>query len=88
MELQKSHLYAAVLDANGQLIKGQVALCQPRYDPSNPTDRTTQENTGWATFTMSGSSTYHPANGEQGPWKLGAARHCRHPVWRRSAARR
>ena len=69
MELQKkSHLYATVLDANGQLIKGQVVRYVNRYDPSNPTDRTTQENTGWATFTMSGSSTYHPENGEQGPW--------------------
>ena len=69
MELQKkSHLYAAVVDANGQLIRGQVVRFTNRYDPSQPTDRTTQENTGWATFTMSGSSTYHPENGEQGPW--------------------
>ncbi len=69
MELQKtSHLYAAVLDANGVLIRQQVIRFTNRYDLNTPNDRTTQDNTGWATFTMFASSNYDPATGAQGPW--------------------
>ncbi len=69
MELQKtSHLYAAVLDANGALLRQQVIRFTNRFDPSTPNDRTTQDNTGWATFTMFSSSNYDPAAGAQGPW--------------------
>jgi len=69
MEMQKtSHLYAAVLDANGALIRQQVIRFTNRYDPGAPNDRTTQDNTGWATFTMFNSSNYDPASGAQGPW--------------------
>jgi hypothetical protein len=69
MELQKtSHLYAAVLDANGALIRQQTIRFTNRFDPSTPNDRTTQENTGWATFTMFSSSNYDPVDGAQGPW--------------------
>jgi len=69
MELQKqSHLYAAVVDANGALITQQVIRFTNRFDPAAPNNRTTQDNTGWATFTMFSSSNYDPTNGDQGPW--------------------
>ncbi len=69
MELQKtSHLYAAVLDANGALIRQQVIRFTNRFNPADQTERTTQEATGWATFTMFSSSNYDPAAGAQGPW--------------------
>jgi hypothetical protein len=75
MELQKSkHLYAAVLDANGQLIAGQPVVFWsngfanlPAPDAANT--RVTQPNTGWATWTLfSPSSDYDPNTGAAGPW--------------------
>ncbi len=69
MELQKqSHLYAAVLDANGALLGEQVIRFTNRFDPANPDSRLTQNSTGWATFTMFSSSNYDPAGGQQGVW--------------------
>jgi outer membrane biosynthesis protein TonB len=69
MELQKqSHLYAAVLDANGALLGGQIIRFTNRFDPANPDSRSTQNSTGWATFTMFDSSNYDPASGQQGVW--------------------
>ncbi|MFO7633787.1 MAG: hypothetical protein R6W76_14680 [Caldilinea sp.] len=69
MELQKqNHLYAAVLDANGALLGQQAIRFSNRYDPSTVDERYTQDSTGWVSYTLFGGSTYHPENGEQGPW--------------------
>lgn len=69
MELQKqSHLYAAVLDASGAPLSGQIIRFTNRFDPANPDSRFTQNNTGWASFTLFSSSNYDPASGQQGVW--------------------
>ena len=67
MELQKTkHLYAAVLDGNGQLVKGQAVVFWPSGfanlpAPDTSNSRTTQDNTGWATWTLfSPGSDYDP----------------------------
>jgi hypothetical protein len=69
MELQKtSHLYAAVLNAEGALLRQQVVRFTNRFNAADQTERTTQEATGWATFTMFTGSNYDSGAGDQGPW--------------------
>ena len=76
------HLFAAILDVNGKLIKnadilywsdGFDKLGDPNYDgyvmgSLGARYPRTKDKSGWANIEMSGGSSYAPDRGESGPW--------------------